>query len=456
MHKILLIDKGGSSVHKFSGSLAKKGYTLIHETTIKKALPRLKDNSISLIMISNSFPLKAAESNGFKKLATVIPKIILIEEGSRGNDSLWTNDALAVPVHGPVTLKETVFWIKRMLKTKELEDNDRALQAKNRELCFFNDITKTVNSAPDLKKGLLSIMDKAKSITQAGAWSLILNDEPIFEIIPLRPSKKIQKFVFDRNIGISSRVMHEGVPLNIDDVSRDRRFNKKADNVSNLKTRSMLCVPLKIRERVVGVLRLVNKKGGVPFTDNDVNLAMNTAGLAAMSIEQAFLYQKTKYDELTNLYNASYLREAVDMEIQRAERYGSLFSIIFMDVDDFKKVNDRFGHLVGSRVLIEIARILQKNLRKIDIITRYGGDEYVIILPQTSREISVTVAERMRKTIEKNIFLDQAGYNITLTASFGVASYPDNAKSKEELLNIADNAMYHGKFLTKNIVYTAK
>ena len=104
----------------------------------------------------------------------------------------------------------------------------------------------------------------------------------------------------------------------------------------------------------------------------------------------------------------------------------------------------------------EIAGLLKKNLRKLDVITRYGGDEYVIIMPQTARQSCMFVAERLRREIEKEEFLKSEGLAIKLTASFGVASYPDNARNKEELLKIADKAMYHGKFLTKNIVFEAK
>jgi diguanylate cyclase (GGDEF)-like protein len=125
-----------------------------------------------------------------------------------------------------------------------------------------------------------------------------------------------------------------------------------------------------------------------------------------------------------------------------------------MDIDNFKKVNERFGHLTGSKVLIEMSRVLKRNLRKVDIITRYGGDEFVIILPQTPKESGMYVAERLRRVIEKYIFLKK-GNPLHLTASLGVASFPDNANNREELLKIADNAMYRGKFSTKNVVFAA-
>ena len=460
MNKILLIDKGISSIHDLRKSLEDKGIVLISEQDIGKILARLKEERIDMIAIDSSLSKEVLSSKNFMRLAEGIPKMVLMKKDAASGNSLWLRDESAFPVQEPVTLKELNCWIKKLTAVRQSRDENRYLSAgliaRKNEFSFFEDITKIFNSASELKKDLVSIIEKVKALTAAGDWALLLNDEPMFEIIPLKFSKKIQKYVFSKNAGISSQVMEAGVPLNIPDVSHDSRFNKSSDNFSGLKIRSMLCVPLKIRNRSVGVLMLVNKKGDVPFIENDMNLAMSTAGLAAMAIERAFLYQKIKYDELTNLYNATYLREAIDMEIQRAERYGSLFSIIFMDIDDFKKVNDKFGHLFGSRVLIEMAQLLQENLRKIDVITRYGGDEYVMILPQTSQQISITVAERLRRIIEKNVFLKSSGYHIRLTASFGIASYPDNAGTREELLKIADDAMYHGKFLTKNIVYTPK
>lgn len=118
-------------------------------------------------------------------------------------------------------------------------------------------------------------------------------------------------------------------------------------------------------------------------------------------------------------------------------------------------VVDKHGHLVGSKILAEIGQLLSGNLRSVDIITRYGGDEFVIILPQTPVTAGFQIAERLRKAVEQYVFLKHEGYSIKITAGLGVASYPDNAKSKEELFRIADEAMYRGKFSTKNTVYAA-
>jgi len=250
--------------------------------------------------------------------------------------------------------------------------------------------------------------------------------------------------------------MEKRIALNIEDAQADKRYDKTADSYRTVKARALLCVPVIINDRVVGVIRLINSDIKKCFSDNDMNLLENGAHYAAIAIEQAYLYEKLKNDELTSLYNMNYIRQAIDQEIERSRRFNSVFSLIFMDMDNFKRVNDRYGHLVGSRVIVEIALLLQQNVRKLDIVSRYGGDEFVIILPQTSREVSFLVAERLRRLIEKNVFIKNESYSIRLTASFGVASYPYNAKKKEELLRLADNAMYSGKFLTKNIVFEAK
>jgi len=167
------------------------------------------------------------------------------------------------------------------------------------------------------------------------------------------------------------------------------------------------------------------------------------------------MHELTIMDDCTALFNARHLNFVLDAEIYRSTRYGYQFSVIFFDLDHFKQVNDLYGHLVGSRLLWRIGDLLKSNLRLIDYAFRYGGDEFVVILPQTSKENALTVVRRLKDLLNSKVFFHSENLNITVTASFGIATFPTDGRTHREILRLADEAMYLVKRTTRNNIALA-
>lgn len=159
-------------------------------------------------------------------------------------------------------------------------------------------------------------------------------------------------------------------------------------------------------------------------------------------------------DDLTNLYNQKYLTDVLENEIKRAERSKSSFSVLFLDVDHFKQVNDTKGHCVGSMVLVELGQMLSLSVRSCDYAFRYGGDEFLLVLVDCSSKEASQVGERIRKNVEATSFLID-GQVVQLTVSIGLATFPEHAKTTQQVIKLADEAMYYGKNKSRNIVYIA-
>jgi diguanylate cyclase (GGDEF)-like protein len=181
---------------------------------------------------------------------------------------------------------------------------------------------------------------------------------------------------------------------------------------------------------------------------------------AAIALDNAIALQKAEAlsvtDDLTRLYNSRYLNLVLRREAKRASRNGRPLSVLFIDLDGFKSINDRHGHLAGSKALVEAGAIIRASARETDVVARFGGDEFSLVLPDTGREGAVSVAERIRDRIRSFHFLAEDGLDIHLTASIGVATLPDVAGSADELIRAADTAMYRVKDAGKDGIHIAQ
>ena len=229
-------------------------------------------------------------------------------------------------------------------------------------------------------------------------------------------------------------------------VARDARGN------------GMIIMPLQVREDLIGVIK-------IPLNPRDVldeeTTTSVTRYLAAVAQVLSNIYQLTRSrdlamrDDLTKAFNRRFFETYLDEEIERSRRYGTLFSIIFLDLDDLKMVNNLYGHLSGSRTLQEVAKRILGAVRGIDKVVRFGGDEFCVILPQTDQEQAIMVANRIARAMSGTALRIDANIEVTITASFGIATYPTHAMTKESLIREADAAMYRVKSTTKNAVGVA-
>jgi diguanylate cyclase (GGDEF)-like protein len=343
------------------------------------------------------------------------------------------------------------------------EDQVGELRRQVERLSLFHEVGKALASTLDLQKILQTIMEKISEFLQPDTWSLLMIDdktkELYFEIAIGTGANKLKDVRLKLGEGIAGWVALHGEPVLVRDVKEDPRFSSKADEITQAETRSVVCVPIKGREGIFGVIELVNCLGRESFVEEDIPILKNLADYAAIALENARYVQRihelTITDDCTALYNARHLNFVLDAEIYRSTRYGYEFSVIFIDLDHFKLVNDNYGHLVGSKLLWMIGDLIKGHLRLIDYAFRYGGDEFVVLLPQTSKQHAVLVVRRLKDLLNSKVFFTEEGLNIRLTASFGIASFPADAKTRKELLQLADEAMYHVKNTTRNDIALA-
>ena len=330
-------------------------------------------------------------------------------------------------------------------------------------LSLFHEVGKALFSTLDLQKILQTVMEKISELLQPDSWSLLMMDqraqELYFEIAIGQDAEKLKDVRLKLGEGIAGWVAKNEEPLLVEDVQNDIRFQPRMDEFTLPNTRSVLCVPIKGREQVLGVIELANCLGKKSFSQEHIPTLKSLADYAAIALENAQYVQRmhalTITDDCTALFNARHLNFVLDTEIYRSSRYGYEFSVIFFDLDHFKQVNDIYGHLVGSKLLWMVGDLIKSNLRLIDYAFRYGGDEFVVILPQTTKENALVVLRRLKELLNSKVFFQDENLNIKVTASFGIAGFPADGRTHREILRKADEAMYLVKKTTRDNIAIA-
>lgn len=338
-----------------------------------------------------------------------------------------------------------------------------SLRRKVQVLQTLNEVVQAINSSLKPKEILNTIMEKAAELINAEGWSVLLIDEStnelVFEAASGKAGKKLLGIRLKIGQGVAGWVARYGKSLIVPDVAKDPRFYSGVDEKTKFRTKSVLCVPMRSRDRIIGVVEVVNKVGGDQFTQDDYEIFENVVAHLTIALEKAQMYRKmekaSQIDDLTQLYNTRYCNQFLDNFLLERKHTKAVISLLFLDIDFFKLVDDNFGHLVGSETLKIVGERMARVLRRNDVIIRYGGDEYIVLLPNTDKKTAAVIADRIRKEISREPFYAFGNKKFNITVTLGVATYPNDAKGRDELIGKADRAMYDGKMSGRNKVVLA-
>ena len=387
---------------------------------IKLVIPmRIKDHFVGLILLTNkknNEEFQKSEFDMYQAIVTVastsINNAILFENSEK------TKNELDKKVFNLMTLQQSSRMLSSTLNLDELIKMSidmfiETVWASNGVLLLCND------EKPEMELEVKAF----KNITQEEIDELAKNPAESWVVTTI---EKERKPILAQNI--SGNTFQSYITFN-----RDLPF--------------AAYIPMLKEDKLYGIVKIGAKINGQPFTEDDLEFFSTIASQAVIAFENARLYSLAITDSITKLYLNRYFHLRLEEEVARSRRYNSTISLLMLDIDHFKNVNDTYGHQQGDAVLKGVSRIIRKNVRNTDIPARYGGEEFAVILPETTIADAKTVADRIRSDIAKYDFqsITYGQPPVKCTISIGIASFPLNAESKESLIRKADSALYEAK-----------
>jgi diguanylate cyclase (GGDEF)-like protein/PAS domain S-box-containing protein len=331
----------------------------------------------------------------------------------------------------------------------ELEAEKAMLQAQ-----ALKQALEEMSSELDLSVVLRRILVSLKTVLDYDSATLFLKEQDRLKVVAARGFKYTAKLInktFPAKDLLLKEIQAKKAPIILEDAQNDPRFNhwEGADHV-----RGWMGVPLLRHDNFVGLMTLDCRQPGA-YTEEDAKLAISFANSAAIVIENARLFEQTQQmaltDTLTGIYNRRYFYELAQKEFVRSKRYQDPLSVIMIDLDHFKNINDKFGHLAGDQILVQFVERIQSELRETDIFGRFGGEEFIVLLPETNLGDATQVAERLREVTGNYPFLLVTSQTF-MTISLGVSCFKFTTVSLDQLIDESDKALYEAKQLGRNRV----
>lgn len=323
------------------------------------------------------------------------------------------------------------------------------------EIKSFNAAAERLNPIREPEILYETILDTSVHLANAERGSLMLSEDNS-SYLTIKAAKGINKRLLSEikiksGEGIAGWVFREGIPLRVEDIEKNETI--MARKRPKYKTGSFISIPLRVGKNTIGVLNLSDKITGDVFSEEEMILIKSFASYASIALERSTFYNLVSHlrelsitDSLTGLFNRRYFEERFFEELHRSERHNLTFSLAMIDIDDFKVFNDSEGHLAGDEILKHIANIAKECLRVSDVIARFGGEEFTILMPQTDKDEAFLVAERIRQSIKEQIPKFWSSFpRDSVTVTIGISTYPYDGKEIKELIRSADKALYKGK-----------
>lgn len=327
-------------------------------------------------------------------------------------------------------------------------------------LRVFHDVARTLTTSLELEEILSAIMDKMANFFGPERWSLLMID-PIaqdlyYAIAVGEDAASLKGLRVPLGQGVAGWVASTGNPLVVPNVALDPHWSSFARNHPDLKIHSIACVPIRSGENTLGVIQLLNSKLDL-LSEYSISFLRILCDYAAIAIQNArsinLIHELSITDDCTGLFNARRLYTMLDEQVA-LKRHGEPvpFSLIFIDLDYFKTVNDTHGHLFGSRLLAEVGGLFRRTVSASSAAFRYGGDEFVILLSSTGKEAASNITEDLCDSLRTHSFLNAEGLALKISGSFGVATFPEDGDSVHAMLRSADSMMYEVKNTTRDDV----
>lgn len=321
-------------------------------------------------------------------------------------------------------------------------------------LRVFHDVARALTSSLELEEILGAIMDKMAQFFGPERWSLLMVDddsnELYYAIAVGENADSLRGLRVPIGEGVAGWVAASGNPLVVPDVKLDAHWSAFVKKHPELNIHSIACVPVRSGNKTLGVIQLLNSKLDL-MSEYSISFLRILCDYAAIAIQNArsmtLIQELTITDDVTGLFNARHLYSMLDEQV----RAGGMFSLMFMDLDRFKSINDTHGHLIGSRLLAEVGGLLKRSLGPANSGFRYGGDEFVALLPGMNKAAGIAATMTVYENLRAARFLEGAGFSLNLSGSFGMATYPEDGNTVPTILRSADTMMYEAKTTRDNI-----